>query len=153
MGQFAANGKLLASSPRSTHTQCNAAIAAPVVTHQLWYVRGKQLLQQGDYEAALACFDVALKLQPNQHRNWIFRGVILTHLQFYESALACFDRALELTPNDRNAWIFRGAVLTYLNRNTEALNSYNQALQIQQPISSDEENYPMWLPSAPDTPL
>jgi tetratricopeptide (TPR) repeat protein len=113
---------------------------------QLWYKRGKMLIQQGNYQGAIDSFEMALRLQPNQHKAWMFRGVALVHLKLYESALDSFEQALELAVDDRDAWIFRGAVLTYLNRHTEAMASYSTALQIPQPGSGMEEDYPMWMP-------
>lgn len=118
----------------------------PSHADQLWYKRGKMLIQQGNYQGAIDSFDMALRLQPNHHKAWMFRGVAFVHLELYESALESFEQAIELAADDRDAWIFRGAVLTYLHRHTEAMASYSKALQIPQPGSGMEEDYPMWMP-------
>lgn len=114
--------------------------------HRIWCGRGKVLTRQGYYEAALASFDAALQLQPNDHQSWIFRGVALMHLEQYKAALASFNQALELGANDREVWIFRGAVLTYLNQPEEATKSYQMALRMQQQGRQVCCDYPMWLP-------
>lgn len=114
--------------------------------HRIWCGRGKVLTRQGYYEAALASFDAALQLQPDDHQSWVFRGVALMHLSRYKAALASFNQALELVIDDREVWIFRGAVLTYLNRHEEAIKSYQMALNIQQQGTEVCCDYPLWLP-------
>lgn len=105
------------------------------------------LIQQGHYDAALASFDQALKLQPHHPKLWVFHGVVLAHLCSYRSALASFNRALELAPENREAWIFRGAALTQMGRCQEAQASYSQALRIQRQGGAKCRSYPLWSPS------
>lgn len=114
--------------------------------HRIWCGRGKVLTRQGYYEAALASFDAALQIQPDDHQSWVFRGVALMHLRRYKAALASFNQALELASDDREVWIFRGAVLTYLNHPEEAIKSYQMALNIQRQGTEVCRDYPMWLP-------
>ena len=126
--------------------QCENRLVASSATHWLWYERGKLLVEQGHYEAALSSFDTVLSMQPNEHRAWVFRGVVLAHLTYYESALDSFSKAIEIVADDRQVWIFRGAILSYLGRQSEAYTSYAIALKMQQQPSRYEESYPMWVP-------
>lgn len=113
-------------------------------THQLWYGRGRLLAKQGHYQAALTCFNEALRLQQNDLNVWVFRGVMQAHLGLYEAALNSFDRAVAISFCDRSAWIFRGTVLTALNRHADALKSYSVALTLQRQGFSVCEDYPLW---------
>jgi tetratricopeptide (TPR) repeat protein len=112
--------------------------------HRLWCSRGAILTKQGYYEAALASFDAALRIQPNRSKTWVFHGVVLLHLQHYKAALASFDRALALSNTNSEAWLFRGSVLKKLEQHQEALFSYGQALKLQQQNFDRCRDYPMW---------
>lgn len=118
--------------------------------HRLWCSRGAVLTKQGYYEAALASFEAALRLQPNRSKTWVFHGVVLVHLQCYKAALASFNRAIDLSNTNREAWLFRGSVLKELEQFQEALFSYSQALKLQKQNSDICRDYPMWNSSKID---
>jgi tetratricopeptide (TPR) repeat protein len=121
--------------------------SSPLTTkslHRLWCSRGAILTKQGYYEAALASFEAALRIQPNLSKTWVFHGVVLVHLQHYKAALASFNRALDLSNTNREAWLFRGSVLEVLEQHQEALSSYSQALNLQKHNSDICRDYPMW---------
>jgi len=140
---------------RSSSLQMTKQVRHALITgkalHRLWYGRGKVLTRQGYFEAALASFDAALRLQPRNPQSWIYRGVVLMHMQRYEGALVSFNRALEIAPKSREAWLFQGAVFRYLNCHHEALLSYNAALQLQD--DRTKEDYPLWTPAMIETGL
>jgi len=118
--------------------------------HRLWCSRGAILTKQGYYEAALASFEAALRLQPNRSKTWVFHGVTLVHLRHYKAALASFNQALDLSHNNCEAWLFRGSVLKELEQYQEALFSYGQALKLQKQNSDICRDYPMWHSSKID---
>ncbi|MBM0740783.1 tetratricopeptide repeat protein [Phormidium sp. CLA17] len=118
--------------------------------HRLWCSRGAVLTKQGYYEAALASFEAALRIQPNRSKTWVFHGVALVHLHHYKAALASFNRALDLSNTNREAWLFRGSVLKELQQYQEALFSYSQALKLQKQNSDVCRDYPMWNSSKID---
>ena len=64
----------------------------------------------GRYEEALASFDRALALTPDQADTWAI-VVALYSLDRYEEALASFDRALALSPDHTDTWTNRGNAL------------------------------------------
>lgn len=100
--------------------------------HNAWYNRGEALANLGCYEEALASFDKAVEIQPDEYAAWVFRGVVLIHLNLYEEALSSCNKALEIQPDDREAWTFRGAALSHLGRYEEAYRSYDKALGIEE---------------------
>ena len=60
--------------------------------------RGIALSKMGRYEDALASFDAALELDPDNEVMHSNRGECLFGMKMYEDALASLDAALELDP-------------------------------------------------------
>ena len=65
--------------------------------------KGKSLLEEGNFEDALAYFDQAILLSKNDPDIWNQKGAALRSLGRYDEALECFNRSLELDPADRNS--------------------------------------------------
>ncbi len=98
---------------------------------ELLYKRGQILRDPQDYKEAIASFDKALKIQPDDHHAWSSRGNALIELERYEEAIASHDKALEIKPNYYWAWNSRGRALSALQRYKEAIASHDEALKIQ----------------------
>jgi Flp pilus assembly protein TadD len=135
------NSRTDSTSPRIG----NSATAKTI--HHIWFIRGKLLARQGYYEAALASFKAALRIEPGHLQSWIFQGAVLAHLGRYPAALASFEQATNLAPENREAWIFRGAILASLGRGAESIQCYRQALQMQQQEAVICQDYPLWMPT------
>lgn len=58
---------------------------------------GMQLLEEGDYEGALAAFSVALAEGESKRELYRGRGIASYHMGAYEDAIAAFDTALKET--------------------------------------------------------
>ena len=54
----------------------------------------------GQYEAAIAAYDQALKIKPDQHEALYNKGIALDNLGQYEAAIAAYDQALKIKPDD-----------------------------------------------------
>jgi Flp pilus assembly protein TadD len=50
----------------------------------------------GRYEQAIASFDKAVKIKPDDHSAWYNKGIALEKLGRYEQAIASFDKAVKL---------------------------------------------------------
>jgi tetratricopeptide (TPR) repeat protein len=93
--------------------------------------KGISLASLGRHEAALACYDQALRQSPGQedegalHNN---RGNALSQLGRHAEALMAFARALELRPRYDSALANRGLALARAGRFAEALVDLDQAL-------------------------
>lgn len=109
----------------STKLQVNADLATD------WYEKGERLANSGNYAQALACFDKAVKMYPENNAAWVFRAVVLIHLERYEEAVASCNKALTIQPTDKQAWLFLGAALNHLGCYKESYDSYDKALGIQ----------------------
>ncbi|MCZ8126609.1 MAG: tetratricopeptide repeat protein [Microcystis sp. LE19-114.1B] len=101
----------------------------PVQASELWHEKGLIHQMGKEYEQAIASYDRALEIQPDDHQAWCNRGNALDDLGRFEEAIASFDRALEIKPDDPEAWYNRGNALKNLGRLEEAIASYDQALE------------------------
>ena len=87
----------------------------------VWFDLGYEQAIEGDILGALACFDKALELKPDDQEALYSRGIALYDLGRFEEAVACFDKALELKPDDYKAWHNRMLALFNLGRLEEAI--------------------------------
>ena len=96
----------------------------------LLFELGNLLHAAKEYKEAVASFDQALKIKPEDDLAWNNRGNALYNLGRYEQAVASFDQALKIKPDHDEAWNNRGIALDNLGRYEEAVASYDQALKI-----------------------
>jgi tetratricopeptide (TPR) repeat protein len=97
----------------------------------IWNCLGFVLLSKfKKYEQALAAFDKAIEVKPNDSWAWMLRSTVLGQLKRYEEAIAACDKAIELNPNSHLFWSLRGWVLEKLERYEQALASYNKAIDL-----------------------
>jgi predicted O-linked N-acetylglucosamine transferase (SPINDLY family) len=92
--------------------------------------RGNTLHELRRHEEALASFDRALALKPDDADLHNYRGNTLRELKRLEEALASLEQALAIKPDNVEALINRGITLQDLQRCEEALASLEQALAI-----------------------
>lgn len=92
--------------------------------------KGVSLYELGRLEEAIACYDLALALDPLYAEAWDNKGNALGGLGRLEEALACCDHALEINPRAAPGWNNKGITLHDLGRSEEALACYDHALQI-----------------------
>ena len=65
--------------------------------------QGKNFLDEGKFEDALACFDQALLQNQTDPDLWNQKGVVLRSLGRYDEAIECFNRSLQIDPRDKRA--------------------------------------------------
>jgi protein O-GlcNAc transferase len=87
-------------------------------------------LRLGRGKEALASYDRAVALRPDDAVVLNNRGVILQELKRFDEALASYERAIALRPDFADALYNRGAILQELKRLEDALASYDQVLAI-----------------------
>jgi tetratricopeptide (TPR) repeat protein len=98
--------------------------------------RGKALQAQGKYAEALALFERATQLAPQNFDAWVNLGKNLLMLTRWQDALAAIERAITLDPTWGSTWLTRGFTLNMLKRYAEALASFDRALALEPNISS-----------------
>ena len=86
------------------------------------------------YAEAIAAYDRALALAPNNALVLNNRGAALNEIKLHEEALASFERAVAVAPDYAEAYYNRGNALKGLKRIAEALESYERALDIGTPL-------------------
>jgi tetratricopeptide (TPR) repeat protein len=97
-------------------------------TKEQWLEEGHTLTGLNRYEEALAAYEQALRLDPNDADAYNNKGNALTGLNRYEEALAAYEQALRLDPNYTYAYNNKGYALYGLKRYEEALAAYDQAI-------------------------
>jgi tetratricopeptide (TPR) repeat protein len=92
------------------------------------------------FDEALASFDRALALRPNDADALNSRGNTLHELERFDEALASFDSALLVKPGDAEVLYNRGVTLRRLERHDEALASYDQTLSVRPNLAEATNN-------------
>ena len=95
---------------------------------ETWVQRGDQLTSREDYRAAIACYDRALTIQPDDHEVWCSRGSAFHALRNYEAAIENYDCALAIKFNYGDAWFYRGIALRDLGYYEAGIINYDCAL-------------------------
>src|SRR6266567_2635497 len=91
---------------------------------------GAVLYSFGHYEEALAAYEQAIRLDPNDALAYNDKGNTLSALARYEEALTAYKQAIRLDPNYALAYSGKGSVLYNLERYEEALATYEQAIRL-----------------------
>jgi len=94
------------------------------------FLRGLYFYNQGKYDEALAAFNWALELEPDDPVTLNNRGVTYRQMEKYDEALTDYNRSLELRPDDPDALNNRGNTYAELKRYDEALADYNRSLEL-----------------------
>jgi tetratricopeptide (TPR) repeat protein len=84
----------------------------------------------GRYHEALASFDAALAIRPDDAEALNRRGDVLRQLNRLEEALASCEAALAISPGMAAAYNSRGLILEDLRRLPEALESFCKAQEL-----------------------
>ncbi|MBI5383988.1 MAG: tetratricopeptide repeat protein [Verrucomicrobia bacterium] len=96
---------------------------------ELMLGKGQTLLDLGQGDEAIACYDEAIALLPGNADALIKKGKALEQLQRFDQALHCFDLAIAADDSQANAYLLKAGVLTRLERHGEALKCYDLALR------------------------
>ncbi len=96
----------------------------------LWFEQGNILVVNEGYSEAIASYDKALAIKPDDHQAWGNRGNALGNLGRYEEEIASYNKALAIQPDYHQAWYNRGIALGNLGRDEEEIASYDKALAI-----------------------
>ncbi|OUL27673.1 hypothetical protein BV372_25530 [Nostoc sp. T09] len=91
---------------------------------------GNDLGASKRYKEAIASYDKAIALKPDDADAWYGRGFALNELQRYSDALVAYDKAIALNPDHADAWYNRGIALDDLQRYSDAVASYDKAITL-----------------------
>lgn len=94
-----------------------------------YYLMGNECVTKAhDLNAALRCFDKALRLYPDYMEALVRKGVTLLDLGDDREAQACLNRAVKLQPKSFKARYNRGKCLLKLRYHEEAILDFQQAI-------------------------
>ena len=93
-------------------------------------LKGNYLHYMGNYEEALASFNLSLELRPNDPDTLTHRAEINMHLGRYKEAIVDCNRALEIKPNSDEALDVRGSAYALLEKHKKALADFNHSLEL-----------------------
>jgi tetratricopeptide (TPR) repeat protein len=125
----------LAATTGDVPTPPRAPVPAPAEDAQAALARGMAQAERGDYAAARASFDEALRQDPALKEARLMRGVALGALGQVDAALADLEAAGDLVPPAKLLEI-KGALLLDARRYPEAIAAY-EALTRLQPDSAE----------------
>ena len=99
-------------------------------TKEEWIREGNVLENLNRDEEALAAYEQAIRLHPDDANYKNNKGNALSDLKRYEEALAAYEQAISLDPDDANYKNNKGIALENLKRHEEALDAFEQAISL-----------------------
>lgn len=97
---------------------------------------GASSLNRGKHEKALADFNRAIKLEPQEAGGYLGRGNTLNIMSRYREALADYDKAISLDPDLANAYANRAIAYSHLKEYEKAIADYEKCLQLDPKIDN-----------------
>ncbi len=94
-------------------------------------------LEEGDYRAALDCYNRLLAEHPEDRVFWFDRAELHVLLDEPEEALQCYTRVLDLDRRNRQAWFERANLLFGMGRLADAVDALREALRVEPRKSAD----------------
>ena len=94
------------------------------------YNRGLAKYRLGQYEAAIADYDNAIRLKPDYVNVYYSRGLTKYYLGQYEAAIVDYDNAIRLKPAHLNAYYERGLAKYILGQYEAAIDDYDNAIRL-----------------------
>jgi tetratricopeptide (TPR) repeat protein len=93
--------------------------------------QGKEYGHRRDPESALACFNQAIQLEPDNPQAYYFRGLIYLQIKKdYPRALADLDIVLRLKPDVNEAYLWRGVAHRELSQTPEAVADFEYFIRV-----------------------
>ncbi|MDE0398126.1 MAG: tetratricopeptide repeat-containing serine protease family protein [Candidatus Poribacteria bacterium] len=116
---------LTLSKPAKPLSQVNQTISA-----ETYFLRGNACYDLGLYDLAIANYDKAIQLEPNDADTYNNRGIAKAKLGQYFAAISDFDKAIQLKPDEATVYIVRGLAKAELGQHFAAISDYDKAIQL-----------------------
>lgn len=114
--------------PKALTTIDTSISLAPTVTKSQ-VLRGRILLEMGEYEDALNAFASAIQLDPENIEANFHRGVAFERVSRWEDALLQYERASALDPSEARFVVAQAEMLLELRRRDESRAMLEKALE------------------------
>ena len=115
---------LTESTPAKPLAEDNRSISAE--TYLTW---GNTKYDLGDYKGAIADYDIAIRLNPDDATAYNSRGIAKSMLGQHFAAIADYDIAIHLNPDDAKAYNNRGNAKYQLGQYFAAIADYDIAIR------------------------
>ncbi|HKS36204.1 MAG TPA: tetratricopeptide repeat protein [Verrucomicrobiae bacterium] len=125
----AAHPKLAHSASTVSHSSADTEHRSEV---SVLLGKGQSLVNLGQIEEAIECFNKAIALDPKNSDVFVKKGLAMERMQKMEEAIESYDRAIALNDSFTLAYLYKGAVCNKLQRFREALECYEKALRTEQ---------------------
>ena len=116
---------LTLSKPAKPLVQANQTISA-----ETYFLRGNASYNLGLYDLAIANYDKAIQLKPNEAEAYHNRGVAKYNLGEYFAAISDYDKVIQLKPDYAEAYYNRGIAKGTLGEYFAAISDYDKAIQL-----------------------
>jgi len=101
---------------------------------QYWFRYGLFCFNMEQYDEALNCYDISLKINPNYDKVWYNKGLILSIRKRYKEAIECYDKTLQINPEKIDALYNKAC-------NYRDLEDFNEALRLFDSVLEKDENH------------
>lgn len=95
-----------------------------------WYHRGQVFCTAKKFDEAIACYNKALELSPNDPIIWRRKGFALLKAGRYTEADTSFGKALSIDPGNAKTWQRKAYTLLCLGKHKGAMNCCETALTL-----------------------
>ena len=116
---------LTESTPAKPLAEGNRSISA-----ETYFTWGNTKYDLGDYKGAIADYDSAIRLNPDNANTYYNRGTAKGDLGQHFAAIADFDIAIRLKPDLAEAYYNRGAAKSDLGQHFAAIADYDTAIRL-----------------------
>lgn len=114
---------------RNQINPANSSVS-PKVQAALFVNRGKNYGVAGEFESALADFNEAIKLVPNDTDALYNRSLIYLMQNKFDAAITELDEAIKLEPKNADAFNNRGNAHYYLGQIDKAIADFDEAIKL-----------------------
>jgi tetratricopeptide (TPR) repeat protein len=110
--------------------------------------RGMAFEELTQYEKAIASYEQAIQIKPDNHVLWHRLGATLHSVGQFEKALTAYQESLKVDVRCKAAWAEQGQILTNLCRYQESLESYDRAIALDTSATAALHNGRGWALNA-----
>ena len=100
------------------------------ISAETYFLRGNTKYRLGQYKAAIADYNKAIRLKPNEANIYTIRGFAKTKLGLHATAISDFDKAIQLKPDYAIAYTCRGIAKAALEQHFAAILDYDRAIKL-----------------------
>ena len=110
---------------------CNKVLRKDTIAVRTRFQKAMALTALSQFEAAIAEYKNAIRLEPNNHQLYYSRGLTYLYAQDTVAAIRDFEKSSEMNPADLTPYLYLSSVYYTSNHYAKALEYSNKALSIQ----------------------